>query len=372
MSLHVKFSALRNQLNAALVERDAEVHCMLLGLVAQEHLLLVGPPGTGKTWLCSNLVRAIDGAESFETLLTKFTTPEEICGPISVQGLKNDEYRRLTTGYLPTAHVGLIDEVWKASSAILNTFLTLMNERMFDNGGIRTSTPLKMLVAASNEWPVGDGFADLGAVFDRFLIRTTVRPVSIAGRDKLIFGDFPKVTPCVHVNDLDNATNEAAALPFSTEARESYHTILESLHGAGIDPGDRRCRKATKIARAEAWLNGNAEVQVADLECLQYVLWDDPQEQPAKASEVICKIANPVGAEINELLAQAEELITSISPDNLHDAETTAAVKKLKSVEGKLDKLAKSGGGNARAKRAFDYVNEKAISIQKRILGISA
>lgn len=165
-----KFAAMRRDLNAGLIERSEEIDLSLTALVAREHCLFVGPPGTAKSMLSDSIVRWI-GGERFQILLTKFTTPEEVFGPISLKGLKNDSYYRIIDGKLPTAHVAFVDEIFKASSAILNTMLTVLNERKYYNNGVALVCPLQLCIAASNEWPGqnGDG-KELGALFDRFAI----------------------------------------------------------------------------------------------------------------------------------------------------------------------------------------------------------
>src|SRR3954452_2035189 len=144
-----KFAATRKELSAALIERDDEIDLILTALVAREHPLLVGPPGTAKSLLLDSLMGWMHG-KRFTVLLTKFSTPEELFGPISVAGLKEDRYRRITAGKLPEADGCFLDEIWKASSAILNTLLRLLNERVFDRGdGELTPVPLRLCLAAS-------------------------------------------------------------------------------------------------------------------------------------------------------------------------------------------------------------------------------
>lgn len=150
---------------------------MLLSLLCGEHSLLLGPPGVAKSQLCSRITSLIARNEKmFSRLLTKFTLPEELFGPLSIQDLKLDRHHRITKGYLPEARVAFLDEIFKANSAILNSMLTILNERKFDNGTARYDIPLLIAVAASNEYPANTG--ELQALYDRFLFRMWVDPVT--------------------------------------------------------------------------------------------------------------------------------------------------------------------------------------------------
>src|SRR3954465_5285107 len=163
--VQAKFATTRKELSAALIERDDEVDLVLTALVAQEHVLLVGPPGCAKSLLLDSLL-GWAGGKRFSVLLTKFSVPEEVFGPVSLAGLKEDRYRRITTGKLPEADFAFVDEVFKASSAILNTLLKLLNERVYDAGdGEARPVPLKLCVAASNEWPGTETAKELAALF---------------------------------------------------------------------------------------------------------------------------------------------------------------------------------------------------------------
>jgi MoxR-like ATPase len=111
---------LRHELTQLFVERDEFVDGALAALLARQHVLLIGPPGSGKSTLVHALCERIPGASYFHWLLTKFTTPEELFGPVSLQGLEQDRYYRVTHGKLPRAHIAFLDEIFKANSAILN------------------------------------------------------------------------------------------------------------------------------------------------------------------------------------------------------------------------------------------------------------
>jgi MoxR-like ATPase len=344
-------------LKADLIERDVEVELMLTALVAGEHCLLVGPPGTAKSML-SDAVASLIGGSRFSVLISKFTTPEEVFGPVSVRGLKEDRYVRVTAGKLPEAEVAFIDEVFKASSAILNTMLKVLNERTYDAGdGVVRGCPLRICLAASNEWPAER--EELGALFDRFLIRKTVRPVRTpAGRERLLFGSVGgSALPTLSAAELDRARSEAAALPFSGEARGALLELLAELAREGVVPGDRRQRKAVGVARAAAWLAGRSEVKPADLRPLGYVLWDDPASEQ-KCQETVLKVACPVLWRVGQATAEAEQVLEGLDRRDL--AAVTAAVAKLQEI-GKTRLHDLAGDPDGDRARAWLWAEIKAL-----------
>src|SRR5579863_9145514 len=163
-----KLSAIRDELNQFFLERAELIDGALCALLATHHVLLIGPPGTAKSMLADELCRRIEGANYFQWLLTKFSTPEEIFGAVSLKSLEQDDYRRVTDHKLPEAHIAFLDEIFKANSSILNALLTLINERIFHNGRERVAVPLITMFGASNELPDED---ELTALFDRFMLR---------------------------------------------------------------------------------------------------------------------------------------------------------------------------------------------------------
>jgi MoxR-like ATPase len=258
---------------------------------------------------------------------------------------------------MPEAHLVYLDEVFKASSAILNTLLRILNERVFENGdGALLKVPLLMCVAASNEWPNSqEGGKELLAVFDRFLFRKTVRPIlSQAGRQRLLWhrDHTPRLSTSITPEEIQQARREALSLPWSEEGKQALETILRELLKEGIQPGDRRQFKAVSAAQAFAYLNGAEQVEPEHLEVLASVLWDDPQEQPEKCAAVIGKVANPVGMRVNGMLLECEQIVAATEVKNLAQAATAAA--KL----GEIEKALAGLRSDRRVERARVYVRE--------------
>ncbi len=354
--LHARFAAVRAALASSLVERDDEVELCLTALLAREHVLLVGPPGLAKSALLDGLLACVAGTK-FSILMTKHTQPEELFGPVSLSSLKADKYVRVTTGRVPEAEFLFADELFKAGSSILNTLLRVLNERTFDAGdGVARRVPLRLCVAAGNEWPDPESGQELAAAFDRFLVRKTVQPVrSAAGRSRLLWESrpLPRVEHALTGADLDAASTAVAALPWSPEARDALEAILKELVKEGVRPGDRRQFKTVNVVRAFAWLNGAGAVAPEHLEVAQHCLWDSPDGQPQKVAQVIARIANPTGMRVTQLLLEVEGVVASTDARSLADAAKAAA--KL----GEIGKQLAGLSGNGRLEKARAYVKEQ-------------
>ncbi|OWK35354.1 AAA family ATPase [Fimbriiglobus ruber] len=351
-----KFAAARQELSSALIEREDEIDLVLTALVANEHVLLVGPPGSAKSLLLDSVL-SWTGGSKFSILLTKFTTVEEVMGPVSLAALKEDKYLRVTAGKLPEAEFAYLDEVFKASSAILNTLLRMLNERAYDAGdGVARTVPLKLCLAASNEWAAPDTGKELAAIADRFLLRKTVAPIrSQAGRQKLLWtrDHAPRLSTTITPAEVGQARLRALTLPWADDAKDALETVLKELAKEGVQPGDRRQFKTVGVVQAFAYLTGADEVRPEHLEVAQHCLWDDPGEQPQAAARVIARVANPTGMRVTQLLLEVEQMLAAADVRDLADAAKAAA--KLAEIDRQLAALK----GNGRVDKARGYVKEQ-------------
>lgn len=277
--LRERLTSLLEHLEAGLIERGRIVRLSFLAALAGEHTLLVGPPGTAKSELARRLHLAFAGARYFERLLTRFTVPEELFGPLSISALEQDRYERMTAGFLPQATIAFIDEVFKANSAILNALLTLLNEREFDNGAGRERCPLVSVIGATNEVPA-DEVAE--AFFDRFLMRLPVGPVSAQGFRSLLAldGQAPSALPDPLTEaDLASLQSAGAAVRLPDEVAALLAELRALLAAETVYVSDRRWVKVAWLLKVAAATEGRAAVATWDLWLLPWCVAPSVERQ---------------------------------------------------------------------------------------------
>ncbi|MDD5142395.1 AAA family ATPase [Methanoregula sp.] len=292
-----EIQALHTEFKEHFIERDEEILGAILAILANENVLYLGPPGTAKTYLAQNICKSIDGAQFFYYLLTRFTTPEEIFGPLSIKSLEKDEFKRKTDGCLPTSHIALLDEIFKANSSILNSLLTILNERRFHNGTEVIDTPLLTVFGASNELPEED--ENLEALYDRFLFRYDVRYIQNEDNVKsLLFSNNGEFSPKVKLNveEIKKIRAHAQSVELSEEVQDIILSLKRDLERKESDDtesiriSDRRWKKIVNVLKVAAAANGRKKVDRTMLILLQHMLWDVPDQKAALRTLIIQRL----------------------------------------------------------------------------------
>ncbi len=278
--------ALYTELKADFIERDEEILGAILAILANENILYLGPPGTAKTYLAQSVCKCIEAADFFYYLLTRFTTPEEVFGPLSIKSLENDEFKRKIDGCLPASHIAFLDEIFKANSSILNSLLTVLNERRYHNGKTVINTPLLTVFGASNELPEED--ENLEALYDRFLFRYDVGYIQNEENVKaLLFGDYTGFTPSTRltIDQIKQIRDLAQTVAVPAEVQEIIISIKKHLELRNSDDADiprisdRRWKKIIGVLKVAAAANGDGSVDRTMLLLLQHMLWDLPDQK---------------------------------------------------------------------------------------------
>ncbi len=317
-----KIQTLLNQLNHGLVEREATLKTVLLTVLSRENIVLIGPPGTGKSLIARRIAERFAHEKDdgyFEYLLTKFSTPEEIFGPLSISELKQDRFKRNTAGYLPTVNIAFLDEIFKASSSILNALLTILNERVYHNGAEVQKVPLQALIAASNELP-GDQ-EELSALYDRFLVRSFVDYVSHDNLHRLFektenHPDRSQLT----VADLDAIQHAARSITLPPEIVQAIQSIWIAHRETFKEDrretlSDRRLKKIIQLLCVSAATNGRKQVDLSDVLLLKDCLWNHP-DNALKVRELILNTLRTFSREVPQNVGAALSRETSTMIEN--------------------------------------------------------
>lgn len=345
------FQQLRSDLNSAFPERRDVIDGALAAVLAGEHVLLLGPPGTAKSALVRAIAQAFGGTSVFERLVTRFSVPEELFGPISLKGLEQDRYVRVIDSMLPTAHFSFLDEIFKCNSALLNAILGVMNERVYFNDGARVQCPLVSLFGASNELPEGK---ELEALFDRFLLRFDVQYLlAVSNVRAVLAAGEPTIATKLTMDDLRRAQAEVAAVKVTEETVDALLAIRDALKADGLTSSDRRWKRSIKLVKSAAWLSGENRTCPEDLSLLVDSLWRDPRDRP-KVSRIVGNLADPASAQATEILDAAREIATKVAALKSGDrkgyiAQAVASVTSFDEQQARLAELAKSAGRRAKA-----------------------
>jgi MoxR-like ATPase len=302
------------------IEREEEVRGLIIGLICEVNVAFIGPPGTAKSSMVDGLCSRI-GGKYFSYLFTKFTTPDEFLGHVSLKGYENDKRYLVTDGKLPQADIFFGDEVFKSNSAALNSLLKIAQERVFDDGNGLQRIPLKMMVIASNELPVQE--ERLEAFWDRFLLRYQVRYIQEDGNFlRMLKGNVEPTHTTITPEELQEIREKVK----SVEVPDSIYYLALKIHKEltkqNLVVSDRRYKESIVLLKGSAYLAGRSVVTDEDLDILVNCYWSELDDYStvrkiityATANMFAMKAADDYARavqEYNEALHKAPQVISS-------------------------------------------------------------
>ncbi len=293
-SLPARLAQLAQTLESRFLGKEEVIRLLLIATIAGEHAVLIGPPGTAKSALIRMFARLLQ-ARYFEYLLTRFTEPNEIFGPVDIAAFREGRYQRRIEGMMPEAEIVFLDEVFKSNSAILNALLTLLNERRFTSGGTVLKSPILSCFGASNEVPTDE---NLTAIFDRFLLR--IRSENL---DAYHFQDLLQkgiqheimgltdavIQPIVNAREIGELHRAfATRMVFTEEFFSAYKGLVFQIRAEGVSLSDRRVVKLLKLFAASAYLDGRSKPDAGDFFVLKHI-WNNEDQ-----SAILESIVTPV------------------------------------------------------------------------------
>lgn len=366
-----KINKISSELKKEFYERDEIIDSILISLVAKGHLLLLGDPGTAKSLLIQTVAKRIDGCVYFQWLVTRFTAPEELFGPPDIKGLSEGRFERITRAKMPEAHIAFVDEIFKANSSILNSQLTLLNEREFDNGVKRIKCPLQSCFGASNELPQDESLA---ALYDRFMFRFDVKYIVDGDNWAALMQDVANSTSksygktTIELAELELAQQEASKVHLPLAVIDQLREIKSKLEKEGIVPSDRKWIQLTSVLKASAYLRGETEVGTEDLDILTNTLWDEPQQRKI-VRKIVFGETNPSYFQALEIMDTASDVFKGWSP-NADPVATTEVATKLRANLEEVEKIYKvllQGNPNQKVREQVESVRRQVMAMYKKV-----
>ena len=323
-SLQDKFKQLEAAANATFAERDEVVQIAVHALLSRQNVFMLGVPGTAKSALIRYFASAVQDSKAFFKLLGAFTTPEEVFGSVDLKALEDGKTRYVTDNMLPKSNFVMLDEIWKAGNGILNSPLTALNEKIFQNGDEEQKIPMISAFSASNELPQNE---ELTALYDRFAFRVVVEQISSANK---LAGLLTKPTfvapPQITLAEIKQAHNEIANVSIPVAVAEALVEVVLKLRSDGVTISDRTVmrsaadfdpvtgQKLLSIIKVGAWLDGRDTCDFEDLKILKHTFWHDPANARIVARE-INRIADPYAEKAVEFANQADTIMKTMETD---------------------------------------------------------
>jgi len=369
-----RLADVRKQVKARFVERSPLVDGALTALIARDHLLMLGLPGTAKSDIAEQIARCI-ASSFFDIQLTKDTAPEEVFGMFSAKKMmEEDRYERRIDGVAPACQVWFLDEIFKSSSALLNGFLLAMQQRKMRNGSEMVDLPLETVMAASNEYPED---SSLDALYDRFAMKFWLDYI---GDDDamlrlMVHGPSP-VDAKLEAGDLEDLRAAAEALPWGDEEGRILLAVKKSCADAGFIASDRTwIGKAPKLIRARAILNGHDRVMPGDFLVLADVIWKRHTDRPTLL-KTVGNASDPYGARASSIIDGVRIAMAKLpSIDDVKTGVLTkpAASKIMGEIQGELAgrrdaimEVVEKSPDNDAVKEAVDAVETALALLAKR------
>jgi MoxR-like ATPase len=379
LTIPEKLDTLEHMTNGIVFERTVEIRCAINAMLSGRHMAMIGAPGIAKSFLTRTLVKLIsditDG-EYFEWFVGKFSTPEELLGPHSLKALEQDHYLRNTDHKLPQAKVAFIDEVFNASSALLNTLLPILNERLFFNNGAPLELPLRAVFVASNSRP--EAGSELAALWDRIAFRCHVQPIKNEGNfDAMLKAAAarrsairPDVAPVISWAELETAAESVKDVEISQDVFDALNGLRTQLQRENIFPSERRFVECLPIIQANAYRAGRTVAEVDDMRLLAHVLWNDFKEQPV-VQKMVFELANPLDKQAMEMMDDVENLATQVEAILRDHDNSQERNRKAIEVHGKLEEAASDLAKLRKQAKAEGRKSEVMEPLRQRILGLT-
>ncbi len=369
---NTKLHEVLSHLKATFVDKEEIIDLMGVCLVARENIFLLGPPGTAKSALVRGLSDCISDGTNFEYLFTRFTEPNEIFGPFDIRKLKEGDLVTNTTGMLPEASLVFLDELFNANSAILNSLLMVLNERIFRRGRETRAIPALMFVGASNQLPEEEA---LEALLDRFLIRVVSDNVSFESLEQVAKIGWKREqgkieAPQIASDDVRELQKACKQVELDA-VRSDYLSVILELRNAGVKVSDRKVVKLQNLIAASAIISGRSVAQLSDLWVLRYV-WDTEDQIEILAGIIDKRLENlteegrhpqsQVGqkADPEQLAKELDEILTTLESGGIGADEQLKLKENLKLIQARADWL------EDEQKRVF--LKEKIDGIWKQML----
>tara|TARA_R110002096_G_scaffold292224_2_gene486603 strand:+ start:45397 stop:46611 length:1215 start_codon:yes stop_codon:yes gene_type:complete len=381
--LGTQFQEIARILNSHFLDKQEIIRLLIISAIAGEHMVLVGPPGTAKSALIRMFAKLVN-ASYFEYLLTRFTEPNELFGPVDIRAFREGQYTRRTEKMIPEAEIVFLDEIFKSNSAILNSLLAVINERRYSNGPDIMQVPLISLYAASNEAPNDE---NLSAMFDRFLLRVLSKNLDsyhfhellnrgVANEVRRMSGDSSGLKPVISADELRHLhANFGKYMSFPEDFMAKYKGLIFQIRSEGITVSDRRAVKLLKLFAAAAIFDGRKQVNDSDFFILRH-MWNNLDQ-----AELLEEIVNPVvdgyyrehpderrfigpQASLEDLLSELaliRELLTS--GGELSDIQLFSQLKNLNEIKAALSAMNQETAG--RMVREVDQLLESVFASSK-------